>query len=298
MQIQGDIKTLSTMPNEDLIDLLFSEEDRLPRAAADEIIRRGNEISPFLYEIMSDKILWTADVPEYWAVVHATYLAGAIGGEISILPLLSALRWADAFDNTWVTEDLPAIFAHVGKITYPFLLAAASDLSAGWSARSIAMDALGSIALKFPEMEEHVVAFLGKILSTKAEDFGARRSAAFVLLDFRRADYKKQLIGFAMAEENMRKQYPEYKIAFSVDDVERDLSTPRCEMDLYLHDWLKFYDPEEIQRRKLTSGKEGRRDESLKDSRPTLSSVVINPNDACPCGSNKPYKRCCWRKLH
>jgi len=289
------------MHNEELIDLLFTEEDRLPRTAVDELIRRGQEIVPILTEIAMEKILWLADFPDWWAPVHATYLLGTIGGEETLVPLLSALRWSDAYDNDWVTEDMPSILGSLGEISYPSLISIVDDRSAGWSARSIAMDALGSQTLRFPSREEDVASILGRILSDRTEETGARRSAAYVLLDFRRADHKRALTGFAKAEENRKKQQPDHHPAFTVKDVERDLAAPRSGMDIYLRDWLQFYSAEQVMRRQQRWRNEdgGAKPDNLARAHIAgRGGFVIGRNDPCPCGSGKPYKRCCWRKLH
>ncbi|HPM41208.1 MAG TPA: SEC-C metal-binding domain-containing protein [bacterium] len=288
--------------NEEIIDLLFTEEDRLPRAAVDEIIRRGSEILPMLAEVVMDRTLWTADLPDWWASVHATYCIGSIGGPDSLVPLLAALRWSDAYDNEWVTEDLPSILGSLGELSWGATLAAARDRAAGWSARSIAMDALGAQSLRFPQREEEAMSLLGSILADEGEEYGARRSAAYVLLDFRRADFRKELVHFAHEEGHRASQLKDYRPAFSPEDVERDLATPRAAMDIYLRDWLLFYDAEEIRRRQKRWASE--------DGRPTPEAfpaeagqhrsggLVIGRNDPCPCGSGRPYKRCCFKKLH
>lgn len=287
--------------NEELIDLLFTEEDRLPRAAADEIIRRGSEILPMLAEVIMDRPLWTADLPDWWAPVHATYTAGAIGGSEAIVPLLSALRWSDAYDNEWITEDLPSILGSLGDLSWPHLTAAVADRAAGWSARSIAMDSLGSQALRLPRREEEAMALLGKILADEHEEYGARRGAAYVLLDFRRADVKKALTSFAWEERHYQQQQADYRPAFLPEDVERDLATPRAALEIYLRDWLAFYHPDEIRRRQERWAKEDGRHRP--DAFPQVPAggrhgTVIGRDAPCPCGSGRPYKRCCWKKLH
>ena len=288
--------------NEELIDLLFTEEDRLPRAAADEIIRRGAEILPLLAEIAMDRTLWNADLPDWWAPVHATYCLAGIGGPDALVPLMAALRWSDAFDNEWITEDLPSMFGSLGEISWAPLVAAVNDRPAGWSARSIAMDALGAQALRFPGREEEAMALLARILADESEEHGARRSAAYVLLDFRRADVRRELIGFAHEERHRAERWPDERVAFTPADIERDLATPRTAMDLYLRDWLAFYDPEEIRRRQERWTREDGR--ARADAFPAAAGhsrtegVVIGRDDPCPCGSGRPYKRCCWRKLH
>ncbi len=287
--------------NEELIDLFFTQEDRLPRAAIDEAIRRGQEMAPALSEVAMDRSLWNSDLPEWWAPVHATYALGAIGGQEVLVPLLAALRWSDAYDNEWVTEDLPSILGSLGDISFNSLVAVVSDRSAGWSARSIAMDALGSQSLRFPNREEEVMSILGRILRDKTEEHGARRSAAFVLLDFRRADYRNELVSLAQAEERWQGQYSDYRAAFTPDDVARDLSSPRVGMDVYIRDWLDFYEPSEISRRQerwaIEDGRQ-RLEAPSEEPRAARDALMIGRNDQCPCGSGKPYKRCCWNKLH
>lgn len=252
-------KDYKMMHNEELIELFFTEEDNLPRAAAEEVIRRGAEILPMLEEIIMDKIAWTADPPEWWAPVHATYLAGAIGGKECLTALLAALRWSDAYENEWVTEDLPSILGSLSDASWDEIIKTANDRSACWSARSIAMDALGSQALRFPNREEEAMAILGRILSNEKEDYGARRSAAFVLLDFRRADFKSALLHFAGEEARLQEQQPDYRVAFTSKEVETDLGSPRVALDIYIRDWLVFYNPEEIRSRQDRWSGEDRR---------------------------------------
>lgn len=293
-------RELRRLTNEELIDLLFSEEDRLPRAAIDEVVRRDGEIVPLLAEIVMDRMAWTEVLPEWWAPVHATYALGAIGTAETFVPLLAALRWSDAYDNEWVTEDLPSILGSLGPISYDALIKLVEDRSAGWSARSIAMDALGSQALRFPEKEEEVMALLGRVLTDGTEEFGAKRSAAFVLLDFRRADFRDELMGLAGDEVRHQQQHPDYRSAFTPEDVDRDLGLPRLAMDAYIRDWLGFYSAEEVARRQERWDREdGKpRPDMLAPKKPPRDAVIIDRNAPCPCGSGKPYKRCCWNKLH
>lgn len=291
---------LRRLANEELIDLLFRDEDRLPRASMDEIVRRGNEIIPELADIIMDRMAWTDDLPEWWATVHATYALGAIGTPETLVPLLAALRWSDAYDNEWVTEDLPSILGSLGEISYGALIGAVSDRSAGWSARSVAMDGLGSQALRHPHKEEEIMGLLGAILKDRTEEHGARRSAAFVLMDFRRSDYKDALAGLARVEVEQQHRRPDYRPAFTPDEVELDLKLPRIAMDAYIRDWLDFYSPEEVARRQERWAQEdGRpRPDIQAPKKPPRDAIIIDRNAPCPCGSGKTYKRCCWNKLH
>ncbi len=57
--------------DDDLISLLFSENDRLPGAAVDEFVRRGEGMVLPLSKIVSKGYTWTKALPEWGAVVHA-----------------------------------------------------------------------------------------------------------------------------------------------------------------------------------------------------------------------------------
>jgi hypothetical protein len=162
------------------------------------------------------------------------------------------------------------------------------------------MDALGSHALRFPEKEEEVMVLLGSVIRDRTEEFGAMRSAAFVLIDFRRADYREDLMGLAEDEVRHQQQHPDYRPAFTPADVERDLGLPKLAMDAYIRDWLGFYSTEEIARRQQRwDHEDGRPRPDIQTPRkPPSDAVIIDRNAPCPCGSGKAYKRCCWNKLH
>jgi len=290
---------LGSMHNEELLELLFTKEDRLTKGEAFEFIRRGSEIVPMLSEIALDRMFWVNEMPEWWAPVHATYLLGAIGGKESLIPLLAALRWSDAYDNDWVTEDLPSILGSLGEISFESCASVMHDRSAGWSARSIAMDALGSHAIRKPDFEEKVISMIGEIFTSRAEEFGARRSAAYVLIDFRRADYKRQIVGFAKEDAERSKRDPDYINAFNPERIEHEISLPRRGLEMYVRNWLEFYEPEEIKKRSdcwCVDAQKARLE--LAPAQSGRTGYTIGKGDPCPCGSGKPYKVCCWKKLH
>lgn len=289
------------MQNEELVDLLFTESDRLSREVVDEIIRRGQELLPELAEIVMDRLVWTAPPPDCWAAVHATYLIGAIGGRDAVTLLMSALRWSDAYENEWITEDLPSILGSLGDYSWQAVVSAALDRAAGWTARSIAMDALGAHAIRFPLREEAAMAILGGILKDDSDNVCARRSAAYVLIDFRRSDLKDDLIAFANYDKLRQEQIPDDNyIIFSAEDVRLDLASPRVDIDIYTRNWLVFYDPEEISRRQERWREEEKkmRDDFSAAGFNMHGSAAPGRETSCPCGSGKAFKQCCLRKLH
>lgn len=48
-------------------------------AAVDEFVHRGDRMVPPLSEIVSKSYSWTKRLPDWWAVVHAVFILGAIG---------------------------------------------------------------------------------------------------------------------------------------------------------------------------------------------------------------------------
>jgi hypothetical protein len=254
----------STLDDERLADLLFMAEDRLELAAAKEIAGRDSML-PFLAQVVSDKQSWLSELPEWWAVVHSAYLLGHRGGEDVVLPLLMALRWSDAFDCDWVTELLPAILGKVGPPMLPGLTAIVRDAAAGWSARDLAMKGMASMSLAHPESTEHVFRIIGERFMDDREDRLVRQLAGQILLDFRRENYRMALIQFAREDLGFRELEAWYAMGFDPDEVDWAFHSPQAEIWHYQEEWMRFYDPGEIQRRqkrwtreRLGSGRGGR----------------------------------------
>jgi hypothetical protein len=236
------------LADDQLFEMLFTAEDRLPRAAAEEVALRDG-LAPYLGQVVMDKQSWLADLPDWWAVVHGAYILGLRGGEESVLPLVAVLRWSDAFDCDWVTELLPSIFGSLGAPAIPWLTAAARDAAAGWSARDLALRSLAAIGLKHPEQAEHVFKVIGERFMDEGEDRLVRQLAGQVLLDFRHQGYRMALIKFAREEWAFREMDYLYPAGLDPEEVELAFRQGKPELWHYQEDWMRFYDPGEIQRR-------------------------------------------------
>jgi len=286
------------MDNDELVDLLFNEADRLPKSAVDEFLRRSGEIIPELSSIVMDRFMWTTEPPDWWATVHATYILGAVGTEEVLTPLLASLRWSDAYDNEWVAEDLPSIFGSMGKIPKQRLEAIVADRSAGWSARAVAMDGLAAIAIKIPELEEETVRMIAAILGDSTEDDGARRAAGTILVDLRRLDCKDIVMKFAKEDEKKFKGDEDFPV-LSSKQVEKELAVAKRSVSFYTRGWMTFYDADEIRRRQRRWAEETDRRKIKPHTRIHTKHVGhIDLEASCPCGSGKKYRRCCWQKIH
>ncbi|GAB4488362.1 MAG: hypothetical protein OHK006_18700 [Thermodesulfovibrionales bacterium] len=235
--------------DDELFELLFTEEDRLPRAAVNEIVRRWERFLPRLAEVVSEYNNWTRELPEWWAVVHASYILGAVSAPQAILPLLKALRLSTMLDCDWVFEDLPSIFGRIGSAALEGLTTIARDRTSDWFTRAIAMESLAAITITVPGTADKVFPLIGGIFTDRTEEKGAREAAGNVLLDFLRPEYREELVIFAKQREQEKAGDESAPASFTADDVQREFEQNERSLWHYTADWLMFYDAEEIRHR-------------------------------------------------
>lgn len=294
-------KRFRNLSDVELIDLMHSMGDGLPREVVDELLDRGSRVIPYLYVIVSDKTAWTRPIPDWWATVHATYILGAFEIPETLPALLSALRWADAFDCEWVTEDLPSMFGRLGDIAYGPLQAVARDVSAGWGARSIALSSMAAVALRARHLKEPFLDFAAYILSDVTEPVPLRQTAANTLMDFRSDAHRQLLLSFGREEAQRKEDIPEYEGVFYDYEVDEFLSSDDAQKDLhyYRRDWLVFYDPEERERRREFWDEEQHSiDSELTAKAEAEKAFEPTGITLCPCGSGRSYSDCCMKKMH
>ena len=286
------------LSDRDLLDLLYTAGDRLPREAVDEILRRRERTTGELCAMVMDKAAWTQPLPEWWAAVHATYIIAAQEDTDLLVCLLSALRWADAFDCDWVTEDLPSMFGRLGPPVFPALLSLTGDITAGPGARAIALAGSAATALGAPDLLIQALDTAANIAGNTAENLFLRQSAAHLLMDFRSVRHSELLRSFGREEADRRKEDPEYQGVFydwEVDELLREDTGQNLEY--YRRDWMAFYDPEEIQRREERWRREQEEGAAAVESEPP-ESTSRDLQAPCSCGSGRPFEQCCYLKVH
>jgi hypothetical protein len=302
MKKQTEEKPFRTLGDAELIELLHTAGDNLPREVIDEFMERGHRMIPFLFVIVSDKTGWTRPLPEWWAVVHASYILGAYETAEAMPGLLAALRWSDAFDCEWVTEDLPGMFGRLGKAAYGPLLAVVRDIPAGWGARSIALSGMAGAALTAPFLKESFLEFAARLVAEPTEALPLRQTAANILLDFRSKTHRKALIKFGKEEAQRKEEIPHYEGAFYDWEVDEFLEVEGSSADLefYERDWLVFYDAEERERRHDYWAEEQKKSEAEREPE-QAGEEAFEPEryfSQCPCGSGRSFRDCCMRKIH
>jgi len=289
------MQSFVTLNDEELIDLLFSEEDRLPMAAVEEFLRRGDRLVSDLSDIASAKNNWICDLPDWWAVVHATYLLGIIGGKDTVPPLLSALRWADAFDCDWITEDLPSIFGTIGPCALESLRQLVLDTTSGWGARTIAMQAMAAVTIDNPECSEEVFSTIAEVFFNPGDQQGTDQMAAGILVDFLRREYFHPLIDFAEEEQERKQEDPIYPALMSPCEVKELFERGDPNQWHYSRNWMDFYKQENIrERQERWAREELEEEEECAEEEPLpYTHLTVGRKDLCPCGSGKKVKRCC-----
>lgn len=292
-------RRFQSLSDRQLLELLYTAGDELPREAVDECLRRGSRLLPLLRDVVADKASWSRPLPEWWATVHATYILGALEDPAALTPLLTALRWADAFDSDWVTDDLPSILGRLGAPAYEPLAAVLRDATAGWGARSIALSGMAAVTLSAPYLRAELVPQCAALVADGREDYFLRQTAANVLLDFRERDHRELLVAFGREEAARRAEDPEYQGAFydwEVDEILESRDGGGDSLEYYRRDWLSFYDPEEIQHRQERWERE--QDEAEEPPAEEDAPAARDLRAPCPCGSGRPFESCCYLKVH
>jgi hypothetical protein len=272
------------LSDDKLVDLLFTEEDRLPRGVVDEFVRRGG-MTERLGRIVADPYNWNEPVPAWWAVVHGVYILGAIGVPDAVLPLLRALRYAEACENEWVTEELPAIFGRIGIPALEGLRWMAVDRTGGWLTRAVALEGLAALTIGHTGQERELFSFIRGFFLDRDEERALRQMAGHILLDFLRSDSRADLAAFGDEERQLADRDPSYTPAFLADDVHREFERGEKALDRYTRDWLSFYAPEVMAERQQRWDEERRARAESPEHAPA--------QELCPFSTDRKRKKCC-----
>jgi hypothetical protein len=268
-----------------MIDLLSTEEDRLSRAAVDEILRRPY-LAPRLVALIDEEDLWTAHDPSIWAPVHATFLLAAMKPPGGLDAVLRALEHSAKHEETSLMDVADSLLAAFGPDSVPHLIAAFENATS--YPRIWIDDALAHLAVAHPGTRDAVRAHLRRVA---LED--RRKEVASCAA--------QNLLG--LGGETDRDTLSVLADRGLVDEGE-DYSIPP------MLDWLRFYDAEAIAERQDEEPEEedldnlmpgdpsldvlSRLDEPSAGPAPIVNAErKVGRNDPCPCGSGRKYKKCC-----
>ncbi len=230
----------AALSDEALLELIFTEGDRLPMEFAQEVISRGERMVPTLAEAALEPRNHDREDAGWCSAIHACFLLGAIGGPKAAEALLETFDISDDFDNDWINDEWASIFGRLGPQVLEPLKGRASEYEADGYFRHRAMCGMAAVALRHPERKAEVFDFIAQIASDTDDDPEGRMWAGDILLDFRLKDHEGLLLALAELPEND---------VYHPDDVRAELSKKDPDLYWYQRDWLDFYSPKEVAER-------------------------------------------------
>ena len=236
--------SLHRLTEDQIVDLLRVSEDTLTRELVDECVARGERMVWKLTDLCREERSWTQAGSAFWAPIHATFILGAYEDSRALMGLLASLRWSAKYDVDWVYEKLPSILGRIGRPALLPLKARVADRDTGELDRRTELHALAAIAARHPIHQGEVLDFLRGIADDSDEDESFRSEAAAVLLHFVRPGDRKSIVASAI-----RQEWCERPSLFDAQDIEAAYARDQQDLDVYLQDWLTFYDPEAIEAR-------------------------------------------------
>jgi len=235
--------SLSLLTDDQLLDYLRTQEDRLSRDLVDEFVRRAERMIAPLTAICRDERSWKQSDALFWTPVHASFILGATGDDRAVKGLLAALRWSARYGVDWVYRALPAMMGVVGRPAMGALMSRARDSEAAELDRTLALHCLGAIAARHPVHQGEILDFL-KVVVEEGEEEWIRNVAACILLKFARPGDRK-LVTVAAIRQTWSDRTP----LFVSEDVKEAYDRGVQSTGEYLRDWLEFYRAEEIEAR-------------------------------------------------
>jgi hypothetical protein len=230
--------------DEEMIDLLFSEGDRLPREAVDEMVRRGERMIEPLAHIIGDESVWKEADDSMWAVLHAVHILGAMGGEKVVKPLLKALFLSATHQDDSIMDILPAIIGCFPVAALAELKEIAARKEVDGNVRTMVIEGMVEMALCHRELADDVFAFIGDLF-LHDESADVQEFSGLMLMDNQRAKYKDALLAF------VRKHKDDPFLMYDEEEVIRSFSAPMPDSALRRSfDLLSFYNPEQVAARK------------------------------------------------
>jgi hypothetical protein len=292
-----------TLSDDALLQLLSTEEDRLPRGAVDEIVRRAARLTPALARMADDRALWERPDPAAYAPAHATFILAALHPPDSFEILLRAVRIAVELEDYFAIDYGDMVLASGGPDAFPILRSVAESSKEPYELRLSAIEAIARIGLLHPDARALAREFLLKTARNRREDADLRNAAANAFLE-----YATPEDGDALREIEDDELIDDGAVQGALEGP----GDPYYGRPLEL---LDLYDPDVVeQRRKFREELEGGSETDLelpdKASLQALSgldepegppppltnaSSKVGRNDPCPCGSGSKYKKCCGR---
>lgn len=225
---------------------------------------------PELIRMAGDEKLNQADgkSKEVWAPLHAWRTLGKLRATEAVPVLIEQFYQVDEYDNDWILNNMPQIFAMIGEPAIQSLTEYAGDTSRPLFARSTAASSLSYIGMAHPETRELCLAGIEKALADYHQnDRSLNGLLISSLLDLKATE------SFPVIQQAYQENCVDVLICGDLEEVEINLGL-REKRTTTAPD---LYQLENI----ILKKKQGKK---------------IGRNELCPCGSGKKYKKCCLNK--
>ena len=319
----SDMPDFAALSDADLLALLRTEEDRLPRAFADEVLRRIDRLEPALVALLQNDALWRDEGREWWALVHAVRLLAASARPSAFEVVQEAVSRAYEEDLEWIWIGAREILTSFGPAFSPRIVQVVEEHLAGEDLGDATEEDQHSLACHLDALAMH--AAHGKFpldqlfkLAVRALEKDGRdeelEETASCILSVWIANGSEAEVSDAlgMSVKTAKKSMPElWRQArrfdetpeqwfttldllsfYSADAIEERARSRRDDTlpDLDLADMEKYFD--ELEAEEIED------DDGLEDAPPPPIRLLPKPgrNDPCSCGSGKKYKKCCEGK--
>ena len=275
------------LSDNELLELIFMEADRLGMEFVREVEKRRAAAVPFLSKMLITVTNYKFEDDRFWGVVHAVRLLGILGDPEALQALLAAGGLADEYDIDWILEALPECYRRLGKSIIPPLMDYISGFKDDTELHELGyvIEGLWNLREDYPEEREEIDSFFLSIIRHPATNPSIRAGLVSDFAQLGRLDLKPEFEAFFDRGE------VDLTIV-SREDVEKllegDYGSPGFRQDLE-----KFYNVEEIAARQKRWEEEDR-----KRWEPSLEEFLlenysrISRNEPCPCGSGKKFKKC------
>jgi hypothetical protein len=104
------------------------------------------------------------DSNEVWSGVHAWRALAQLKAESALPALIELLGRVDDYDDDWISDDLPRVFAHIGPATLTPLRDFLADTEQGHWSRLTGATALVHLAQRHPNLRSDCIAVLSQQL--------------------------------------------------------------------------------------------------------------------------------------
>lgn len=243
----------------------------------------SKEHVPELITMISDESLHQAksDSTEVWAPVHAWRTLAQLKAVEAIPALLGLLALKEKYDDDWISEELPDVFAMIGAPAIPELTQYIGDSRHYLYAQICAAEGVVSIGKLYPESCQSCINALEEQLKHyKDNDPTLNGFLVSYLIDLEavetlptiRQAYRDDCVDLTVTGD-----CEDVEIEFGVRNVR---STPRPPL------WPEIEGLDQLRSLAGISPKQTNIRTGKKPGR----------NDPCPCGSGKKYKKCCLGK--